>query len=108
MQLQSGPYDIPHCLDCLSDAAREARQGTGTVKSDPHGSFIKQFDATRDLKGTFYAVGSYKDPYEQLKSLLEQSFGVKLTNNRNTFNSCFQYNQLPQPHAPYMLSLIHI
>ena len=91
MQLASGPYDVRYTLSCLSNAVDEARLGESTVKTDKRGSFIAQFDATRDLKGTFYSLDPIQYYYNALKEQLEESFSIKLKNNGNTFNTCFQY-----------------
>ena len=91
MQLASGPFDIRYTLSCLSNAVEKARLGESTVKTDKRESFIAQFDATRELKGTFYSLDPIQDYCNAMKDRLEDSFSIKLKNNGNTFNTCFQY-----------------
>ena len=46
--------DIKNTLECLADAVNEARLQASEDKDESPGPFLSQFDATRDLKGTFY------------------------------------------------------
>ena len=101
MQLANGPFDIQSTLSCLFQATQKARLQDSTVKADRRGSFLAQFDATRDMKGFFYSYEPIKDKYGQLKTLLEEGFGVKLRNNGNTFSTCFQFVEQQKEHTPY-------
>lgn len=50
----------------------------------PREPLLAKFDATRDLKGTFYVTGELEKKYIALKLLLERRFKTKLSGNGNT------------------------
>ena len=52
---------------------------------------MAQFDATRDLKGTFYAPGDIRAEYHKLRKAIEERLLISLKSNGNSFNTCFQY-----------------
>ena len=52
---------------------------------------LAQIDMTRDLRGTFFAIGDWPIKQKQLQSLLEKAFKIKLHRGKNCFNSCFQF-----------------
>ena len=51
------------------------------------------FDITRDILGCFYGGKDWKQGYNGLKRELEECLGTQLQNNRNSFASCFQYQE---------------
>lgn len=61
----------------------------------PREPLLAKFDATRDLKGTFYVTGELEKKYIALKLLLERRFKTKLSGNGNTHQSCLQFDEWP-------------
>ena len=58
---------------------------------------LAQFDATRDLRGTFYVLDDWKLKHEELRVELENRLGVDLADNGNSFRSCFQFVEKKKP-----------
>ena len=56
---------------------------------------------TRDVRGTFTALGSYFTKYQELMKLLERKFATKLLTNSNSWSTCFQYWEPPNEKSPY-------
>lgn len=56
---------------------------------------LAKFDATRDMKGTFYVVGELETQFNVLKTVLERRFQTKLCANANTHQSCLQFDEWP-------------
>jgi len=52
---------------------------------------LTKIDVTRDLGGSFYAVGDWKAKHRQLAKELEFWFQDPFTDNGNSFDSCFQF-----------------
>ena len=52
---------------------------------------VAKLDSTRDIRGSFYAPGEWKNNHRELGQALEREFKVPFRNNGNTFNTCFQY-----------------
>ena len=48
---------------------------------------------TRDLKGFFFLPHQWEQKYIEFKTILETLFKTKLKRNRNSFSSCFQYEE---------------
>ena len=61
---------------------------------------LKKFDATRDVAGTFYALGDWRAKHAEIRRALECAFGVTLRNNGNSFASCFQFEEKARPDRP--------
>jgi hypothetical protein len=54
---------------------------------------ISKFDATRDLKGTFFvASGAFAGTCERFKEILEEQFELKLAHDRNSHSTCIQFD----------------
>ena len=54
-------------------------------------SFLKQFDITLDLAGTFWAGEDWRSKCIHLQKILEKKLDLKLCLNKNSFCSCIQY-----------------
>ena len=53
--------------------------------------FICQFDASRDLKGIFFDPSNNKEKYKKLMKHLAVKLKTCLSNNGNSFNTCYQF-----------------
>ena len=93
VQLLNGPFDIGHCLMNLLNAVSFVRTDQAALEDDRQEPFISQFDATRDLKGTFYCSNGAHQVKAKLKTALEDKLGIKLKHHGNTFNTCVQFIQ---------------
>ena len=69
---------------------------------NPSQPIIRKFDATRDIKGSFYAPYGTSIKIRQLKNALEAKMSTKFTCNTNTFNSCFQFMEGTRSDKLYM------
>ena len=58
---------------------------------------LAQYDATRDILGTFYCLGDWRKKYEDLRVALEEHFGFGFKDNGNSFASCFQFVEEARP-----------
>lgn len=63
VQLASGPFDIRHCLENLLRSVSSIREEASVQELEGEDAFIRQFDATRDLKGTFFCPGGMQSKY---------------------------------------------
>ena len=52
---------------------------------------VYQLDATKDIKGTFFAKELVEEIHDNLRQKLEKSLDCKLSDNGNSFNTCFQF-----------------
>ena len=52
---------------------------------------LTKLDTTRDLGGSFYAPGNWREKHHELRQALEGQFGTPFKDNGNSFNSCFQF-----------------
>ena len=52
---------------------------------------VAKLDSTRDIRGSFYAPGEWKNKHRELGQALEREFKVRFRDNGNTFNTCFQF-----------------
>ena len=50
-----------------------------------------KIDVTRDLRGSFYTPGHWKEKHRELASALTSLFGCPFRDNGNSFESCFQF-----------------
>ena len=62
---------------------------------------VHQVDATKDIKGTFYAPGEWAEKYDKLREALEAKLKTSLRRQSNSFNSCFQYIEKASAERPY-------
>ena len=90
-QLVGQPYGIQCTHKLLVEAARELRPSTRYHHRRDSLPILAQFDATRDLRGTFYCLEDYKAKHAELCGHLEDRFGVTFTNNGNSSASCLQF-----------------
>ena len=51
-------------------------------------SYVAQFDATIDIKGTFFIKELVEERHDKMRLMLEKSFKCKLSDNGNSFNTC--------------------
>ena len=56
---------------------------------------IAKIDSTRDLGGSFYAQGDWKEKHRELAKVLEREFGCPFKDNGNSFSTCFQFEGQP-------------
>ena len=73
----------------MAKISKEIRPSRENLRSDDREPFMIQFDATRDIKGTFYSQNDFRNHYQELKRKIEQTLRTKLRDNSNSFNSCF-------------------
>ena len=52
---------------------------------------ITKIDVTRDLRGSLYTPGGWKDKHRELVNVLSSLFGCPFKDNGNSFESCFQF-----------------
>ena len=52
---------------------------------------ITKIDATRDLRGSFYAPGDWRVKHRELAEALQREFRVPFRDNGNSFASCFKF-----------------
>ena len=65
---------------------------------------LTKVDATRHIRGCFYAIDNWKEKWEELRQALEQEFENAFKNNGNSFDSCFQFvGQVP--HRKLMIKI---
>ena len=55
---------------------------------------LVQFDATRDVRATFYVLYDWRAKHKELGKQLAERFGTAFRNNSNSFASCFQFVQV--------------
>ena len=91
------PYGIEVNIKALKSVVQHLR--SSVKPGDPEGGqhFLAKFDATRDLRGTFYCQEYWKEKHEELREELENCFGTNLNDNGNSFSSCFQFEEQPRP-----------
>ena len=80
-------------LEAVKSAAEVMEQKLIATRQTLPEPVVAQLDITRDLKGTFYVVGDWPVKHSQLKRLLEKQFKTKLSLGKNSFNSCFQFEE---------------
>ena len=91
VQLASGPYDLEHNITMLMKVCEGLRHLHQDRSSQFNEHILHKFDATRDLRGSFYAPKDWKMKRKELGQALEREFGMSLRDNGNSFDSCFQY-----------------
>ena len=57
---------------------------------------LTKLDSTRDLGGTLYAQGDYRNKHRELAQALELEFGCPFRDNGNSFASCLQFEGQPE------------
>ena len=62
-----------------------------TSEDEDNQPILYKLDATRDLGGSFFAPGNWREKYQELRKALEHQLDIDLKENGNSFNSCFQY-----------------
>ena len=70
MQLASGPYDLEHNILILKETCQGLRQQHMDRQSGFDGPTLHKLDATRDLRGSFYAPKDWKMKYRELNEAL--------------------------------------
>ncbi len=63
VHLASGPYDISHTLCSLGKIISKMAEQSGPSASAGPQPFLRKFDATRDVAGTFYARADFAKKY---------------------------------------------
>ena len=48
-------------------------------------------DATRDLRGMFFAKEAWREKHRELAEALRDEFGCAFHDNGNSFDTCFQF-----------------
>ena len=91
VQLANGPQDFDYTLFALSKVAHDIRTRPGQPKLSSSTPIISKFDATRDLKGTFFVPIAIILKYKQLKTELERKLNITILNKSNSYNSCFEF-----------------
>jgi len=49
---------------------------------------LAQFDATRDLRGTFYIREDWKERWKFINNELSEEFDTEFRDNGNSFSTC--------------------
>ena len=91
VQITNGPNDLVSCHQGLTQVADDLQVFASDRLYQFGQPLISVFDATRDLQGFFYAIGNWREKHKLLKERLEEKLGIELTNNGNSFNTCFQF-----------------
>ena len=89
VQLKNGPYDVAHNIPILMKIANELRPPPAPGQMVNGRPVVAKLDSTRDIRGSFYAPGEWKNKHRELGQALEREFKVRFRDNGNTFNTCF-------------------
>ena len=88
--LRSGPFDLCHNLPLLERVVSTLRQSQPARHHRVEGPVLQKIDSSRDIGGTFYAPGDWRQKLRLLAAGLEVEFGTTFRDNGNSFDSCFQ------------------
>ena len=66
VQLASGPYDLEHNIPILMQIAEEIRELQLVDLGIVYQPVVVKLDSTRDLGGSFYAAGNWKEKHREL------------------------------------------
>ena len=118
LTLRSGPFDLCHNLPVLervvgalkgpirplrqsqpvsTTSSAFAPEAIRSTRRHPMGGqprvevpVLQKIDSSRDIGGTFYAPGDWRQKLRLLAAALEVEFGTTFRDNGNSFDSCFQ------------------
>ena len=98
VQIATGPLDLPHNAPLLRTAIDALRMvGSQTDRAQPEVPHhegpptLGKLDVTRDVAGSFYAKGDWKEQHKVIKEALQNEFGAIFRDNGNSFDTCFQF-----------------
>ena len=62
---------------------------------------LREFDVTQDYLGTFYGGLNWREKWLKLKGALDDRFNTTFKDNKNSFETCFQFVEAPRKDRLY-------
>ncbi len=87
-QLAGPPYSIKSSLRILKEVVEMQRPSTSPGQAYEAQPLLVQYDATRDVRGTFYCLENWREKHEELRLQLNGISGGRFKDNGNSFASC--------------------
>ena len=93
-QQAQGPFTLQFAVTVLQERARDMFHQL-SARKQPLVPIVSKFDATRDLRGTFFvADDAFAGTCHQLLRSLEEKFRIKLRVDKNSYSTCLQFEQI--------------
>ena len=90
LTLRSGPFGLAHNMPLLRAVVNSLRAADPVTYHPDRGPILQKVDSSRDVGGTFYATGNWRQKLKKLAEALEAEFDTTFQAISNCFDSCFQ------------------